>query len=207
MTTGTKAQVVGKGLYIETSNASNPDRYTQIVVIPNLPDELGRKRDHTLVFSRVFDVRSSRNTWGYPTSIKTSQGLPKLSKELVATGKQPEDYYSSYYPRMNEAKVEVEELDMDLLSDSEKAEAHSNTILLALLNSMSRDRSRYDRTSIESGGEPYPQGLSRTWSFDTLAKSFAFEITDRDMLDLYNDSYKIPTSIVNRIKQARLRVV
>jgi hypothetical protein len=208
MTTGTKAQVVGKGLYIETSNSSNPDRYTQILVIPNLPDELGRKRNHTLVFSRVFDIRSSRNSWSYPTAIALDTGIPKLEKSLLdmPNTKVGDDYMSSYYPRMSESKVEIETLDMDLIAEGEKAGAHANSVLLVLVNHMSRDRSRYDKMSVEQGGEPYPDGFERVWNFDTLAKSFAFEITDRDMLDLYNDHYKVPSSIVNRVKQARLRV-
>lgn len=208
MTTGTKAQVVGKGLYIETAYSSNTDRYNQILVIPNLPDELGRKRNHTLIFQRVFDIRSSRNSWSYPTAVTTETGIPKLDKSLLdmPTSKVGDDYMSTYYPRMNESKVEIETLSMDLLAEAEKAEAHANALLLALVNQMSRDRSRYDKMNVERGGEPYPDGFERAWNFDTLAKSFAFEITDRDMLDLYNDHYKVPSSIANRVKQARLRV-
>lgn len=204
MTTGTKAQVVGKALYLELQKDSWTDDYYQVVIIPNLPDELGRKRDQTLIFSRTFYGRSSRNTWSYPTQIPTTKGMPSLEelRELSKTTESPkaDDYYSRNWNGYNDNRFEVE------VSEEATAEQHSNQIVMTLLDTISRETSVYDRMGAERGDNAYPKGFTRSWSFDKMAKSFAVEITDRDMLELYNDMYKIPSAVVNRIKQARMRI-
>lgn len=212
MTTGTKAQVVGKGLYLELSKTSWGDRYQQVLIIPNLPDELGRKRGHSLLFTRGVDVRYSRNSWSSPTTITTDLGiLGDLSAIVQSSESDPNDEsgWATYYPRVDENKVAVEASLGEELSELEKAEAHANLLLLQVAMILSRDTSDYDREGMRRDGVkgiPYPKGFSRTWSYDKVDKMFAFDITDRDMVELYNDYYKVPSALANRIKQARLRV-
>jgi len=208
MTTGTKAQVVGKALYIELTKDSWTDDYYQVVIIPNLPDELGRKRDNTLIFTRTFYGRYSRNSWSNPTRIATSEGLSNIEelRELAKTAKSPEVEQGSYYSSIswvgyNNNHFEVEQ------PEEPTAEQHSNKVVMELIDTISRETSTYDRMGAERGENPYPKGYTRSWSFDKVAKTFSVEVTDRDMLELYNDSYKIPSAVVNRIKQARMRIV
>src|SRR5210317_505458 len=206
MTTGTKAQVVGKALYLELQRDGWIDDYYQVIIIPNLPDELGRKRNHTLIFTRTFYARSSRDGWSYPTEVPTTSGLPSMEElaELAKTSKTApvvDDYWSRKNSGYYDNFFEVEEL------EEPTAEQHSNKVIMTLIDSISRETSSYDSMGAERGENPYPKGFTRAWSFSKVAKTFSVEITDRDMLELYNDKYKVPSAVVNRIKQARMRIV
>lgn len=199
MAVGLKAQPVGKALLIETKDTrwSSGDRVIQTLVIPNLPDEYGKKSGNTIIVDRSYDPSYSRNSWGSFRRIPIEQGY--LDREATSELPASEERYYGYYGNRSLSKTGVELPDLSELSESQKAEAHANLIKDIVSELFVQQKSHYDHDLREWIHQPIEKHESAEF-----VQALPIEITDKDMTDL-NGDYKVPPAVVKRIMNARKR--
>lgn len=201
MTVGTKAVAVGKALLII---GDSDERYTacekHILVIPNLPNEAGKKQDSVYILQRYHDPKTTRNTWNTPNSLSVgSNGIPISFEELAETPdfRFEQDYLLEYgRPKgYEQEQYKFKAVDVrDLESEAEKLEALSRAVMLNLAGLMAKAEYEYEGDRWSSN----ITNIKTTPSMKNVAV-YSVEVTDKDMSEL-GIYHKMPKALQTRIQ-------
>lgn len=200
MAVGIKAQTVGKALFIEVQR--HGDNVNQLIVVPNLPNEYGKKSGATTIYKRNFSPSYSRNSWDYGTKISVSLGADSLDS-LDSQHEEVElDHYGA--PRIRNRwyaeskKVTLKNLD-ELTEETEKAEAHANMVLLTTFDSLVNSDNEWSEELLQFTKVDYKL-------VDESPLMVPIEITDKDMTDIMAEN-KLPQAVIRRLMNARKRPI
>ena len=202
MAVGVKAQTIGKAIFIELSrNKGMSDQTNQVLIIPDLPNEYGKKAGSTVIFKRSFSPSWSRNSWDYGTRVSTTLGTGTMA-ELDEQHEEIElDFYGA--PRQRNrwsagSKV-ITLSNFDELTNEQKVKAHANFVMLHALDSMVSEDNEWSEELVKLTKVGYKV-------LDETPLIIPIEITDKDMTDLMADS-KVPQALVRRLMNARKRPI
>tara|TARA_B110000503_G_scaffold14157_1_gene19317 strand:- start:4963 stop:5577 length:615 start_codon:yes stop_codon:yes gene_type:complete len=204
MAVGIKAQSVGKALFIEAERLgySGSDHFNQLIIIPNLPNEYGKKSGHTTIYKRHFSPSYSRNGWDYGNKLPITLGADTLASLDSQEETIELDHYGAPVNRnrWNNETKEVTILNTDEITElADKAGAHANALILGILDSLVSDDSEWNEELLKWDRVGYKL-------LDENPTIVPIEITDKDMTDLMADS-KIPQAVIRRIMNARKRPI
>lgn len=207
MTVGTKAVAVGKALLImgDTNERYSGGTEKHILVVPNLPNEVGKKKNEVFISFRYYDPADhsrSGNKWRSFEGIGLNRGLPISVSEW---DKIPDFRFETEYllengrPRGGQLKTHnIKAVDVkDLEEEAEKVEALSRQLTANLLKMST------------TGKYEFPEGESE-WSASTILSSsleqsltnistHSVEITDKDMSDI-GVYHKMPPALATRLQ-------
>lgn len=201
---GIKAQAVGKALFIESKRAEygSGDHYNQLVIIPNLPNEYGKKSGQTTIYKRHFSPSYSRNGWDYGHKLPLELGADSIQSldsqdEVIEL-----DHYGAPLNRnrWSSGSKSVELTDTENLTEvSEKGLAHANLMLLGALDYLISEDNDWNEELIKWNSVSYKL-------LDETPTIVPIEITDKDMTDIMSDN-KIPQAVIRRLMNARKRPI